>query len=183
MKTRILTGLAALMITFAGVDLAHSQGVGAHLGFDLDGPEIYLGLNGNLPLGLELAGQRLVLNGDFNYYLVDNFDLIILTTNLLYPFDLEDSKFRPYAGAGLALSFYSYSGPDFDFDFDFSKTFATADNSETDFGLSIKGGTEFLLGGSFVPNAEVILLIKDGSTVGFQVGFNYVFGGGTSSLG
>lgn len=174
MKNRILASFAVLAIAFAGADFAQGQGLGAHLGFEFDGSDPMVGLNGTLPLGLEVAGQKLILNGNLDYFIVDNFDWVVLGANLLYPFNM-DGSFKPYAGGGILISFFSYDSPDFDFDFDFSKGSAVQ-ASETDFGIAITGGAEYALESPISPFGEAFLWLKDGSTFGLRFGVRYLFG-------
>lgn len=171
--------LTALLFVCAGSARAQFN-LGAHAGYDVDFEELFIGANAMVPIGLEIAEQLIRLNLDGSYYLAgEGLTVLAFDGNLIYPFQVEGSSIKPYAGAGLVIFYTSVDTPDIgDFDFDdfFSKSAAVANVTSTDIGLSLKGGSEFGSGGAITPFAEAFLYLKDGSTFGVMGGVRFALG-------
>jgi hypothetical protein len=176
MKIRYLLSLIVLFVGLvATVNPVHAQvKIGPHIGLDFEDSDLFVGGNVLAELGLEVGDQKLLGNADASYWITgDGYNLFIIDANLLYPFML--GNLNAYGGGGLVISFFSYDIPDFN-DF-FSKSSAVANSeSETDFGLNLKGGVEFPAG-NLLPFGEVGFYIKDGGFLYIQGGLRFGVGG------
>lgn len=111
---------------------AQTQGaVGPRVGFDMANVEELL-LGADVRLGhpdLPVEGQA-----SLDVYLPARGSFVTFSTNVLYPFRVENAALQPYAGAGLGFLFYD-----------------TAGTGESDVGLNFVGGARFPSSRPFTP--------------------------------
>ncbi len=152
-----------LVAIFALTSVANAQiAAGAHAGFDFDSSDLFIGVNGTMPV-MEVGEKILRVNPEASYWVTsEGFNLFILSVNVLYP--LTTGSIGAYAGGGIAISFFSFDAPEL-----FDELFGDFSTSSTDFGLNLKGGAEFGEG-NMRPFAEGGYFLKDG-------GFLYAQGG------
>ena len=165
MKT--CTTLAVLFVVI-GISTARAQTsfeIGPRVGFDLAGDveELFLGADARIGV----ASLPVLLNGTFDYYLVDNYDLWQLSLNALYEFGVDNQAFTPYAGGGLGITRYS---------FDIDSEFVDLDTSSTDVGLNIIGGAIFELG-NLKPFAQAQITFGDFDLFSIAGGLLFSIGG------
>jgi len=129
-----------LVSVFAVTGTANAQiRAGAHAGFDFDSSDLFVGINGTLPV-MEVGDKTLLLNPEGSYWVTsDGFNLFIISLNVLFP--LTEGSLSAYAGGGISISFFSFDAGDFG---EFGDLFGlnNISTSSTDFGLNIKGGAE-----------------------------------------
>ena len=123
----LLVGLSALAPAAAQTPLA----AGPRVGFDVANvEELLLGADVRLALpDVPVEGQA-----SLDVYLPAQGSFVTLSTNVLYPVQIEDAALRPYAGGGLGFLFYDTGGTD-----------------QSDVGLNLVGGTRFRSSRSFTP--------------------------------
>ena len=117
----------------------------------------------------ELADLQAAVSFDYFFPDCAGFDCSYLEINGngLYPFELQDSDFTPYVGAGLNLALFSAEFTD-------PITGATTSESDTDVGVNLLGGAAFDLGG-FDVFAEARIELGGGEQ--FVLTFGTLFGG------
>ncbi len=141
----------------AAVPAAHADavigGVGPRVGFSSNPDQIVFG--GQLIIG-ELA-PSLTFDPSLEFGFGDHATLIATNFDLHYHFVLQNSPWRPYAGAGISLNFI-----------EFDEGFAV-DRSDTEVGLNLVGGagvptssgnrffTELKLGLGDVPDLKLLV--------------------------
>jgi hypothetical protein len=166
---KALTSLAfvALFAMIALPTNSQAQGlkVGPHLGLNMDGSDLFLGLatQFNLPVGeREMWGN---IGLDF-YPFIKNETTTRVNLDVLFPFGVGNLHF--YGGGGLLTQFSSFDLPEG----------STLDDTDTDIGLNIKGG--LLLGGSgdgYRPYLEFDQTIGAGSDLSVRLGMFLAIGG------
>ena len=132
-----LTAFVLLFGVFVGFGLEQAQAqtrieIGPRLGFDIAGDveEFFIGFDSRFTI----PDFPVILNGNFDYYFVDNFDFWQLSANILYEFGVDNQSFAPYAGAGLSITRASA---------DIGGGLFGVDASSTDLGLNVVGGAIF----------------------------------------
>ena len=115
----LLVGLSASVPAAAQSPLA----VGPRVGFDVANvEELLLGADARLTLpGAPVEGQT-----SLDVYLPAQGSFVTVSTNVLYPFHVDNAALQPYAGAGLGFLFYDTVGED-----------------ASDTGLNLVGGVRF----------------------------------------
>lgn len=115
----LLVGLSASVPAAAQSPLA----VGPRVGFDVANvEELLLGADARLTLpGVPVEGQA-----SLDVYLPAQGSFVTVSTNVLYPFHVDNAALQPYAGAGLGFLFYDTVGED-----------------ASDTGLNLVGGVRF----------------------------------------
>jgi hypothetical protein len=152
---------------------AHAQTkIGAHVGFDANDSNVALGVNAVFTGSVKLGESAIRYNPEASYFFVDNVTFMVFSINFLYPFAVEAVDL--YAGAGILLSLWSFDGPDLDSFL--QKTAAIQSQTDTSFGLNVKGGGEFG-NGKMRPFGEVGYYVKDGGFLYLQGGLRFLLGG------
>lgn len=102
-------------------------------------------------------------NGSFDFYFADDpWTVWTVDLNAVYPFAIEDVDFMPYAGAGLGITRLS-AGEDTEFG-EFSV-------SDTDIGVNLVGGAEFVLDNGINPFAQLqVTVAGDADRLGITGG-------------
>lgn len=117
---------AALLLAVVGPTEVQAQddiNVGARVGIDLgDVEEVFFGADARV----QTEALPVTLNPTFDFYLVDPGSFWSLSGNALYPIEVENESFEPYAGGGLGIYQQSIGG-----------------FSSTDVGINLLFGAEF----------------------------------------
>ncbi len=159
-----------LVSVFAVTCTANAQiRAGAHAGFDFDSSDLFVGINGTLPV-TEVGDKTLLLNPEGSYWVTsDGFNLFIISLNVLYP--LTEGSLSAYAGGGISISFFSFDTGGFEDIFG-----VDINSSSTDFGLNIKGGAE-MGEGKMRPFGEAGYIFNEGGFLFAQGGVRIQVGG------
>ena len=161
--------LLALVAVLAVPTTTQAQGlkIGPQLGFNMDGSDLFIGLESQFDVPLmedrEVWGN---LGLDF-YPFIKNVTLTNINVDVLFPFGMGNLQF--YGGGGLLMSFASYDLPEN----------SPLESSDTDIALNVKGG--LLLGdrnAGYRPFVELDQAIGAGSDLALRVGIFMTMGGG-----
>jgi hypothetical protein len=157
----------ALVAVIALPNITQAQGlkIGPHIGLNMDGSELFLGVGTqfNLPIKTREMWGNLGLD---LYPFIKNVSSTRVTANVLFPFGI--GGFQLYGGGGLVAQFETYDLPEG----------SNSDDSDTDIGLTIKAG--FLLGSSgdgYRPFLEFDQTVGAGSDFSARVGIFMAIGG------
>ena len=166
-----LTAFVLLFGVFVGFGLEQAQAqtqieIGPRAGFDLAGnvEEFFIGFDSRFAL----SNFPVLLNGTFDYYFVDGFDLWQLSFNALYEFGVDNQSFSPYAGAGIGISRVS---SDLD-----QGVLGGIDDSTNDLGLNLIGGATFGVG-NLKPFAQAQITFGDVELFALTGGLLFSIGG------
>jgi hypothetical protein len=142
-----LVGLSASVPAAAQSPLT----AGPRVGFDVANvEELLLGADVRLTLPeMPVEGQA-----SLDVYLPAQGSFVTLSTNVLYPFRVEDAALQPYAGAGLGFLFYDTVGAD-----------------ESDVGLNLVGGTRFSSARPFTPFVQTQITLGTVDLIAISGGF------------
>jgi len=166
---QVIAGIALLaLVAVVSVPTTQAQGlkVGPHLGLNMDGTDLFLGLatQFNLPIGERDMWGNVGL--DF-YPFIKNVTTTRVNADVLFPFGLGNLQF--YGGGGLLAQFSTFDLP----------AGSPLDENDTDIGLNVKAG--FLLGSSsdgYRPYVEFDQTVGAGSDFSVRVGMFLAIGGG-----
>lgn len=121
--TIIAVALLLAFVVPTEVQAQEDISVGARVGIDLgDVEEVFFGADARV----QTEGLPVALNPTFDVYLIDPGSFWSLSGNALYPIEVENESFEPYAGAGLGIYRQSAFGL-----------------SSTDVGINLLFGAEF----------------------------------------
>lgn len=176
---RRFTALLALVLLATGFQTADAQiQFGPRVGFDVgDAEGLMIGVDallrpGSLPVAVAPFFDYYLIDEDdfFGNSLINDVDINVnvfnIGANALYEFGVDNEAFTPYAGAGLALTYSTIGGDDVP---------SFIDDSDTDVGLNLVGGSYFMLGG-FEPYAQATIKLG-GDFELFTVMLGLRFGG------
>lgn len=90
-------------------------------------------------------------NGSFDFYFADDpWTVWAVDVNAVYPFNIDNQGFTPYAGGGLGITRWSA---------DVEEDFIGISVSNTDIGLNLVGGAEFETDSGITPFAQLQLTV------------------------
>lgn len=166
---QVLARLAVVAL-FAVISIpttTQAQGlkIGPHIGFNMDGSDLFLGVGTqfNLPIKERQMWGNIALD---LYPFIKNVTSTRVSTNVLLPFRLAGLQL--YGGGGLLAQFQKYDLP----------AGSNLDDSDTDIGLNLKAG--FLLGSDgdgYRPFVEFDQTVGAGSDFSLRGGIFMAIGG------
>ena len=159
--------LIALVAVIALPSNYQAQGlkIGPHIGLNMDGSDIFLGVATQFNLPIKERSMWGNLGMDF-YPFIKNVSTTRVNADVLFPFGVGGLEL--YGGGGLLAQFSTFDLPEG----------SPLDDSDTDIGLNLKAG--FLLGSSgdgYRPYAEFDQTIGAGSDFSVRVGIFMAIGG------
>jgi opacity protein-like surface antigen len=152
MLRKLLAALTLAALLPAAAHAASATSIGPRIGFSVDPDQLVLGGQLKVP---EVA-PKISFDPSLELGVGDDVTLLDLGFNLHYNFDLKDSRWTPYVGAGVSVVFIHFDN-------------VPGDDSDTDIGGNIivgaavptKGGNQFFaelkfgLGGN-VPSLKMV---------------------------
>ncbi len=140
----LLLGMGVVSTQTSKAQVSFGPRLGVPLG-DLDGADLYVGADARF----NTPALPVVPNASFDYYLTgaDNFSVITVDLNALYPFEGSGMSFLPYGGAGLGITRSSSEFTD-------PVSGNTRTSSDTEVGINLIGGLQFQTG-SLKPFAQL----------------------------
>lgn len=143
MKKRLLLIAVLGCLSMAATSLTAQNRIGPHLGINFEGDAVFIGGNGWFPFST-LGSNPLLFAPRLDFYLDEGYTRVDFVGDLVVEF--SGRNVRPYAGAGLDIMYVSADGG----------------GSDTDFGLDLLGGVQFVTGG-VTPFVGLVLTVGGGS--------------------
>lgn len=141
--------------------------MGVHAGMNLDGNDVFIGLNGQFGISISDHEALLGITGEL-YPFIDGMSLTVVEIDALLPFRV--SALELYGGGGLALRMRRFEDLPAD---------SPTDESDTDLGINLKVGLVY--GGEDAgmrPFAELDQTLGAGTDLGIRVGVFFMLGSG-----